>query len=52
MGMEVPGKRRRGRPKLRWLDNITNNLWEREFSEEDAQDRVQRRCLIRNRNPT
>ena len=28
MGMEVPGKRRRGRPKRRWLDNIKNNLSE------------------------
>ncbi len=27
MGMEVPGKRRRGRPKRRWLDSIRNDLW-------------------------
>ena len=26
MGMEVPGKRRRGRPKRRWLDSIRNDL--------------------------
>ena len=26
MGMEVPGKRGRGRPKRRWLDNIKNDL--------------------------
>ena len=26
MVMEVPGKRRRGRPKRTWLDNIRNNL--------------------------
>ena len=24
--MVVPGKRRRGRPKRRWLDNIKNDL--------------------------
>ena len=30
MVMEVPGKRKRGRPKRRWLDNIKNDLWERE----------------------
>ena len=30
MAMEVPGKRRRGRPKWRWLDSIRNNLSERE----------------------
>ena len=29
MVMEVPGKRRRGRPKQRWLDNIRNDLSER-----------------------
>ena len=26
MGMEVPGKRRRGRPKWKWLDSIRNDL--------------------------
>ena len=34
MVMEVPGKRRRGRPKQRRLDNIKNDLLEREFSGE------------------
>ena len=29
LGMEVPGKRRRGRPKRRWMDNIRNDLSER-----------------------
>ena len=29
MVMEVPGKRNRGRPKRRWLDNITNDLSKR-----------------------
>ena len=38
MGMEVPGKRRRGRPKWRWLDNTRNVLSERELLGEDAQD--------------
>ena len=39
MGMEVPGKRTRG-PKWRWLDNISNDLSERELSGDKAQDRV------------
>ena len=39
MGMEVTGKRRRGRPKQMWLDSIRNNLSERGLSGEDAQDR-------------
>ena len=47
----MPGKRRRGRPKRWWLDNIKNDLSERELSGEDAQDRVQRRRLIRNIDP-
>ena len=49
--MEVPGKRRRGRPKRRWLDNIKNGLSERELSGEEAQDRVQWRRLIRHIAP-
>ena len=52
MAMEVPGKRRRGRPKLRWLDSIGNNLSERELSREDAQDRARWRRLIRHIDPT
>ena len=38
--MEVPGKRTRGRPKQRWLDNIRNDLSQREMSGEEAQDRL------------
>ena len=30
MGMEVPGKRRRGRPLRRWLDSIRDDLSDRE----------------------
>ena len=40
MGMEVTGKRRRGRPMRRWLDSIRNDLSGRELSGEEAQDRV------------
>ena len=52
MAMEVAGKRRRGRPKRRWLDSIRNDLSERELSREDAQDRVKWRRLIRDIDPT
>ena len=31
VAMEVSEKRRRGRPKRRWLDNIRNHLSEREL---------------------
>ena len=47
MGMEVPRKRRRGIAKRRWLDNINNDLSERELSREDEQDRAKWRRLIR-----
>ena len=52
MAMEVPEKRRRGSPKRRWLDNIRNDLSERELSREDTQDRAKWRRLIRNIDPT
>ena len=52
MGMEVPGKRRRGRPKTRWLDNINNDLSVRELSGEDVQDRAKWRRLIGHIDPT
>ena len=52
MAMEVPGKRRRGRPKRRWLDSIRNDLSERELSREDTQDRAKWRRLIRHIDPT
>ena len=38
MVMEMPGKRMRGRPKLRWLVNIKNDLSERELSGEEARN--------------
>ena len=52
MGMEVPGKRRRGRPKWEWLDSIRNDLWERELSREDAQDRPRCKRFTRHIDPT
>ena len=52
MGMEVPRKRRRGRPTRRWMDTIGNDLSERELSREDTQDRAKWRSLIRHIDPT
>ena len=52
MVMEVSGKGRKGRPRRTWLDNIKNDLSERELSREDAQGRDKWRCLIRNIDPT
>ena len=50
--VEMAGKRRRGRPKLRWLDSIRDNLSEIELSGEEAQDRVKLGRLMRNIDPT
>ena len=50
--MEVPGKRRRGRPKRRWLDSTRNDLLERELSREDTQDRAKWRRIVRHIDPT
>ena len=52
MAMEVPGNRRRRRPKRRWLDSTRNDLSERELSREDAQDRTKWRGLTRHIDPT
>ena len=46
MAMEVPGKRRRGRPNRGWLDSIMNDLSEIQLSGEDAQDRAKCRRLV------
>ena len=51
MAMEVPGKRKRGRSKRRWLDSISY-LSERELSREHTQDRAKWRRLIRHIDPT
>ena len=52
MAMEVPGNRRRGRPKRRWMDTIGNDLSEKELSREYAKDRAKWRRLIRHIDPT
>ena len=49
--IEVPVKRRRGRPKQRWLDNIKNDLSERELSGEDAQYRVKTEAYHKKHRP-
>ena len=46
--MVAPGERRRGRPKRRWMDDIKNDLSERELSGEEAQYRVKPFRLIIN----
>ena len=51
MNMEVDGRRRRGRPKFRWKDRIHEDLREKGLNEDDAQDRIRWRRLVRNSDP-
>ena len=50
--MDVDGRRRRGRPKFRWKDNVLKDMQEKGLREQDAQDRRRWRRLTRNSDPT
>ena len=39
MGMELPGKRKRGRLKMRFMDVVKEDMAEVEVTEEDTEDR-------------
>ena len=45
MNMALPGKRKRGRPKRRWCDNIKEDLEEIGAAGDDAKDRDKWRRL-------
>lgn len=51
MGMEVQGRRRRGRPRKRWKDCVRKDLHEKGIDEVEAQDRNRWKRLIRNGDP-
>ena len=51
MRMEVAGRRRRGRPRLRWRDRIRVDLEERQIDEEQTEDRNLWRRLVRTNDP-
>ena len=40
MAMEVQGRRRRGRPKIRWLGRVRNDIRQMGHSGEEAYDRA------------
>ena len=52
MNMEVPGTRRRGRPRMRWRDSVNRDMREKEVNEDIVQDRRRWRRLITNSDPT
>ena len=47
MEMELPGKRKRGRPKRRFLDVVKEDVEEVGAKETDIEDRSMRRMMIR-----
>ena len=49
--MELPGKRKRGRPKRRFMDVVKEDMAEVEVTEEDAEDRSNWRWKIRSGDP-
>ena len=51
MNMEVPGTRRRGRPRKRWEDTLNEDMREKDIRVDDTQDRSRWRRLTRNSDP-
>ena len=49
--MELPGKRKRGRPKRRFMDVVKEDMAEVEVTEEDTVDRRNWRKKIRYGDP-
>ena len=52
MALQADGDRRRGRPKWRWMDNITGDMRQHGLTMEDARDRARWKRLIRHVDPT
>ena len=52
MALQADGDRRRGRPKWRWMDNITGDMRQNGLTMEDARDRARWKRLIRHVDPT
>ena len=51
MEMELPGKRKRGRPKRRFLDVVKKDMGEVGAKERDVEDRKVWRMMIRCGHP-
>ena len=45
--MELPGKRKRGRPKMRFMDAVREDMTAVEVTEEDAEERTEWRRRLR-----
>ncbi len=51
MTSQVEGRRRRGRPKLRWKDKLKEDLEAKGLGEEHARDKTRWKTLARNSDP-
>ena len=51
LNLDIPGQRRRGRPKLRWLSVVKKDMEICELKEEDVQDRAKWKKKIRKADP-
>ncbi len=51
VGMRVPGKRPRGRPRRRWMDCVRRDMQALQITPEDAQDRTFWKTRIRAADP-
>ena len=50
--MKVPGRRKRGRPKRRWLDKVWDDIKEKGMSADDVYDRATWRRMSSYIDPT
>ena len=50
--MEVQGRRKRGRPKRRWLDKVKDDIKEKGLSADEVYDATCRHILSSNIDPT
>ena len=51
MEMELPGKRKRGRPKKKFLDVVKEDMWEVGSKETEVENKTVWRIMIRMATP-
>ena len=51
LDMQVAGERRRGRPKLRWMDRLREDMREKGLTENDTQNRTRWRARTKAGDP-
>ncbi|XP_068250297.1 uncharacterized protein [Palaemon carinicauda] len=51
LDMDVPGRRKRGRPKRRWMESVTADMEEKDLTMEDIGYRRTKKWLSTNSDP-